>query len=141
MTLGAAPLQVEELTEEVCAGLLREHEVGRLAFSVAGQPEIFPVNYTMDGDVVVLRTAPGTKLRQVPNRRVAFEIDGIEATTGIAWSVVVKGLADDVTNRQDPFATGLRAVRVDTWAPGERLHHLVIYPEQVSGRRFRTRPL
>jgi uncharacterized protein len=138
MTATAASA-IEVLPEETCARLLRDHEVGRLAFVVGGQPEIFPVNYAMDGEVIVVRTAPGTKLRHLPHRRVAFEIDGLDGATGTAWSVVVKGLAEDATARIDPFAAHHRDAPVHTWAPGERNHSLVIYPATVSGRRFSTR--
>jgi len=131
-----AGTELEVLSEEACLQLLTENTLGRLAFAIAGQPEIFPVNYAMYGDVIVLQTAPGTKLRHVPHRRVAFEIDGLDQAAGRAWSVVVKGLAEDITTRIDPFSQARRAIAVDTWAPGERKHRLAIYPAHLSGRRF-----
>ncbi len=130
-----SPLEV--LSEETCLQLLAENTIGRLVFAIAGRPEIFPVNYAMYGEVVVLRTAPGAKLRHAPNRRVAFEIDGIDPVTGLAWSVVVKGIAEDITSRSDPFSIVRREIKVRTMAPGDRKHSLAIYPAEVSGRRFR----
>ena len=127
---------IELLSADVCLRLLRQASLGRLAFAIAGQPEIFPVNYSMDADVIMLRTAPGTKLRHAPHRRVAFEVDGIDVDAGVAWSVVVKGILKDITTRSDPFSIARRDVRVNTLAPGERKYRLAIYPAEISGRRF-----
>ena len=127
---------IELLSADVCLQLLQQGSLGRLAFAIAGQPEIFPVNYSMDADVIMLRTAPGTKLRHAPHRRVAFEVDGIDVDAGVAWSVVVKGILEDITTRSDPFSIARREVRVNTLAPGERKYRLAIYPAQISGRRF-----
>jgi len=127
---------IEFLSMDTCLRLLEQESLGRLAFAVGGQPEIFPVNYSMDGDVILLRTAPGTKLRHAPHRRVAFEIDGVDRLEGLAWSVVAKGLLEDITTRSDPFSIARREVRVHTLAPGERRFSLAIYPTQISGRRF-----
>jgi len=131
-----AGTELEVLSEETCLQLLGDNTLGRLAFAIAGQPEIFPVNYALYGDVIMLQTAPGTKLRHAPHRRVAFEIDGLDQAAGRAWSVVVKGLAEEITTRIDPFSQARRAIAVDTWAPGERRHRLAIYPAHISGRRF-----
>jgi nitroimidazol reductase NimA-like FMN-containing flavoprotein (pyridoxamine 5'-phosphate oxidase superfamily) len=133
-TTGAGAIEI--LPADVCLRFLQQGSLGRLAFAIAGQPEIFPVNYSMDGDVIMLRTAPGTKLRHAPHRRVAFEIDGVDADAGVAWSVVVKGLLEDITTRSDPFSIARREVQVNTLAPGERRHSLAIYPAEISGRRF-----
>ena len=70
--------------------LLARRSVGRLAVSVSGQPDIFPVNFHADETSIVFRTAPGSKLLDVTiNMAVAFETDGYD--TDEAWSVVVKG--------------------------------------------------
>ncbi|HEX6349128.1 MAG TPA: pyridoxamine 5'-phosphate oxidase family protein [Candidatus Dormibacteraeota bacterium] len=132
---------VEFLTMDSCVRLLEQESLGRLAFAIGGQPEIFPVNYTMDGDVILLRTAPGTKLRHAPHRRVAFEVDGIDRVEGVAWSVVAKGLLEDISTRQDPFSIARREVRVYPLAPGERKYSLAIYPTEITGRRFPIGPI
>ena len=56
------------------------------------QPVIFPVNYVLDGDVVVFRSDPGTKLDGATLARVAFEIDHVDRDLKSGWSVVVQGL-------------------------------------------------
>jgi nucleotide-binding universal stress UspA family protein len=72
--------------------LLPSAGVGRLGVSVAGEPDIFRVNFAVDQETVVFRTAPGAKLANVAiGQVVAFEVDGYDAEAGEAWSVVVKG--------------------------------------------------
>ncbi len=61
---------VERLAPDECWDLLAQTNVGRLAVLVDGHPDIFPVNYVLDGDSIVFRTGAGTKdcyLRLTPN--------------------------------------------------------------------------
>ena len=55
-------MKVEPLSDDESRELLATHEVGRLAVVVGGYPEIFPVNYAVVRDRVVIRTDPGAKL-------------------------------------------------------------------------------
>ena len=90
---------VTVLEAHTCWMLLRSSEVGRLAVLVADHPDIFPINYVIDHGTIVFRTAEGTKLAAAvtcPN--VAFEADGYEPEAGEAWSVVVKGRAEEIKN-------------------------------------------
>lgn len=129
--------ELEVLSEQQCGELLARRSLGRIAFSLDGQQEIFPVNYAADGSVVVLRTAEGTKLHDAILQRVAFEVDGWDAATGVGWSVVVQGIAQEVTRGLDPFSAALRTLPVFPLAPGKRECWIAIYPSAVSGRRFR----
>ena len=131
--------ELEVLSEQQCLELLASHQLGRVAFSLGDQPEIFPVNYAADGAVVVFRTAPGTKLDNATAGRVAFEVDGWDPDLGVGWSVVLKGVAQEVTSGTDPFSSALRSRQVSPAAPGEREHWVAVYPSQISGRRFRGR--
>ena len=64
------------LSEDECWSLLARGSMGRLAVAVQGQPEIFPINYVIDGPRILFRTAPGSKLAELSvNPRVAFEVD------------------------------------------------------------------
>jgi Pyridoxamine 5'-phosphate oxidase len=83
--------------------LLRSQEAGRLAVSIGGRPDIFPINYVVDHGAVVVRAAEGTKLAgAIKGEAVAFEVDGYLPESGEAWSVVVKGHAS--TNCSTPPA-------------------------------------
>jgi nitroimidazol reductase NimA-like FMN-containing flavoprotein (pyridoxamine 5'-phosphate oxidase superfamily) len=130
---------VEVLSPDECDLLLRSRNLGRIAFDVEGQPEVFPINYAMEGQIVVFRTALGTKLDFVPKARLAFEVDDWDPKLGIGWSVVVKGLAEEVTRNLGRTADHIRIAPVHPVAPGERWHWLAIQPLEVSGRRFQVR--
>jgi uncharacterized protein len=127
---------IEVLSEQQCRELLAAHDLGRIAFSIGDQPEVFPVNYAADGTVVVFRTADGDKLRQAVLRRVAFEVDGWDPDNTVGWSVVLKGVAQEVTTGIDPFSATLRERRVLPLAPGMRENWIAVYPSEISGRRF-----
>lgn len=81
---------VTRLSEAEAWELLRSSPVGRLATVINRQPDVFPVNFVVEGTSVIFRTAEGSKLLQVTvNERVAFQADGWVTDTG--WSVVAKG--------------------------------------------------
>lgn len=129
--------QMEVLSELQCVELLASADLGRIGLDIGGQPEIFPINYATDGKVVVFRTARGTRLDQATVGRIAFEVDGWDARTGVGWSVLLKGVAQEVTKGKDPFASTLRERPVHPLAPGERELWIAVYPAEISGRRFR----
>ena len=84
--------EVHNLEHHECWELLRTVSVGRLAVLVDGHPDIFPINYTVDGGTLVFRTGQGTKLSAASGEApVAVEADGVDAVSGLAWSVVLKG--------------------------------------------------
>ncbi len=128
---------LEILSEEQCRELLASRDLGRIAFPLGEDTEMFPVNYSTDGTIVVFRTGTGTKLAQATATRVAFEVDEWDAAKKVGWSVVLKGVALEVTRAGDPFATALRARHVVPMAPGEHDYWIAIYPAMMSGRRFR----
>lgn len=132
------PTQI--LTENECLALLRSCTVGRIAFALGGGIEIFPVNYGMEGQIIVFRTSPGAKLDAVPNTAVAFEVDGWDAGSGGGWSVVAKGRAEEITTNSGRVAEHLRLVPVRPAAPGDKLHWLAIKPSEITGRRFHVPP-
>jgi len=127
---------LEVLSEHTCRELLASRDLGRIAFQDEKEIEIFPVNYATDGTIVVFRTGPGTKLVQSTETRVAFEVDEWNSATEVGWSVVLKGVAEEVTPGVDPFAAALRSRPVVPLAPGERDYWIAIYPATITGRRF-----
>jgi nitroimidazol reductase NimA-like FMN-containing flavoprotein (pyridoxamine 5'-phosphate oxidase superfamily) len=118
--------------------LLAAVAVGRVAVVVDGHPEIYPVNYALDGDSVVFRTAEGTPLNHASLTQVAFEVDEVDETTRTGWSVMVKGQADDIGGAVDATSERRRRLPLATWAPGERDRWFVIRPREVTGRRLRV---
>jgi len=135
----ASQHSVEHLGSGQCWGLLRQVSVGRLAVWVDDHPDIFPLNYTVDHGTLVFRTAEGTKLQAATGGTpVALEADGINADTGVAWSVVIKGQAAPVQNPQEVMDTV--GLLLFPWQAGKKEHFVRITPETVTGRRFKVVP-
>jgi hypothetical protein len=129
--------ELEDIPETECLELLGRNSLGRIAFVVDAQQEIFPVNYGLRAGAVVFRTARGTKLSFAPGAHVAFEIDEYDSQIGVGWSVIVHGIAYDVTDAADDFSSAVRGATVTPLAPGAKVHLLAIKPSAISGRRFR----
>jgi nitroimidazol reductase NimA-like FMN-containing flavoprotein (pyridoxamine 5'-phosphate oxidase superfamily) len=128
---------VVALSQEECWELLRTHDLGRLAIVVERRPRIFPVNYAAGEGAVVFRTEPGAKLQYGPGSKACFEIDDYDQGTSVAWSVMVVGALEDITDANDERSLGLRGLAIEPAAPGNRLHWLALIAEEVSGRSFR----
>ena len=122
---------IEILSYEECRSLLRGEQVGRLAVVIEGRPEIFPVNYGIDGDGILFRSNPGMKVTGALTGDVAFEVDHIDVEARSGWSVVVHGQAQDISHFEGP---GLRARSEDPW-PGPKGTLVRITPETTTGRR------
>jgi nitroimidazol reductase NimA-like FMN-containing flavoprotein (pyridoxamine 5'-phosphate oxidase superfamily) len=131
---------VDILDVEECWSLLGERGIGRLAVSVAGDIDIYPVNYVLDGRDIVFRTAEGTKLVEVVIAGlVAFETDRQDADTGHAWSVVIKGRAEMLERFDDIYHAESLGIRPWVSTPKDRF--VRITARSVSGRRFRGEPV
>ena len=102
---------------------------------VGNQPLVLPVNYTVDDGTIILRTGVGAKLANAPLTKVAFEVDEIDETSREGWSVVVQGVAQDITTGIDPSSDRLRSLAPQPWAGGEREHYIRVIPREISGRR------
>jgi hypothetical protein len=126
---------VTVLGEDECWRLLKTAEVGRLAVVLTGEPEIFPVNFVVDGRSVVFRTAEGTKLFAVTaSSRVAFESDGYDADSDEAWSVVVKGTAERLEHFSDIYAVD--ELPLFPWQSGQKQWFVRIGHTTLTGIRF-----
>ena len=126
----------ERLDEDECWALLEEDEVGRLAVSVNGRPDIFPVNYVVDERSVVLRTAPGLKLAAaVLGAGVAFEVDGLDHDRHRGWSVVVAGRAEEIEGIEPRLHAEDLPLRPWTGG-GDKPRFVRIVPDRVTGRRL-----
>lgn len=129
--------QVQILTEDECWDVLLSSSLGRLAVSVAGEPELFPVNFVAADRRLLLRTSEGTKLVELTvNNRVAFETDGVGREE--AWSVVVKGTASILDKQSDIDAAD--QLPLHPLIPTLKYIYVEITPLEMTGRRFRLGP-
>jgi nitroimidazol reductase NimA-like FMN-containing flavoprotein (pyridoxamine 5'-phosphate oxidase superfamily) len=143
------PGDTEVLATNQCWELLRESVVGRLAVTVSGSPDIFPVNPIVDHGTILFRTSAGTKFAATKGKDVAFEVDGYDADTAQAWSVVVKGRAHEILEVEET----LRALRLPLYpwepagSPGLSASSPRVSPvavrrrRRVHGRRGRPEPV
>ncbi len=128
---------LEIISVEECWRLLASSPVGRIGFTTGGQVQVLPVTYGLQDRSIVFRTGPGQKLgAAVMHQPVAFEIDAWSATDRNGWSVLVMGVAEEVT---DPARTELlEQSDIIPWAPAGHSDQWVrIMPEEVTGRRLR----
>ncbi|MDQ0870288.1 nitroimidazol reductase NimA-like FMN-containing flavoprotein (pyridoxamine 5'-phosphate oxidase superfamily) [Arthrobacter sp. V1I9] len=124
---------VLELNDEQSWHLLEGTRHGRLVVSVAGEHDIFPVNYVSSNRKLYLRTAPGNKLAQLTiNSAVLFEADGILSDE--AWSVVLRGKARVLSNSAELAA--VEELGLKSWVPTLKDFYVEIEPVSVSGRHF-----
>lgn len=126
---------IEVIGRAECLRLLGEDCIGRLAVVAGGEPMIFPVNYVLDGDAVVFRTAPGSKLRAGPRAPASFEIDAFDRERRCGWSVVATGQLEEVTTFDALTFERVLDLGVDPWADGDRSHWMRLVPGRVTGRR------
>lgn len=132
---------LEVMADAECVKQLRLHDLGRLAVvDRDGRPLIFPVNYFFDEGVVVFRTAPGTKLDVAPGAHACFEIDGLDREAGSGWSVMVKGIAHDITEPRSAPTGRMKLWPVNPAAPGSREHWVGIWANEITGRKFERSP-
>lgn len=124
---------VLELDDEQSWKLLEGTRHGRLVVSVAGEPDIFPVNYVTSNRKIYLRTAPGNKLAQLTiNSAVLLEADAILSDE--AWSVVVRGTARVLGTSAELAAA--EELDLKSWIPTLKDFYVEIEPTSVSGRHF-----
>ena len=130
---------LERISRDECVELLSTQEVGRLVVVEGERALVFPVNYAMDGDAVVFHTAAGIKLSSARHHRVTFEVDETDRVNRAGWSVVVQGVAQEITNFDTAeVVERLRELQVEPWAPGDKPHVVRIVPLQITGRRVRS---
>lgn len=131
---------LEELDRRQCVELLVRVPVGRVGVVIRALPAILPVNFVLVDSHIVFRTIPGTKLdAAIANAVVAFEVDSYAPDGTWGWSVLVQGMASEIT---DPAAlAALADIPLHPWAFHERVARRFVRIEMsfVSGRRFHRR--
>jgi nitroimidazol reductase NimA-like FMN-containing flavoprotein (pyridoxamine 5'-phosphate oxidase superfamily) len=140
---GPGPGLIATLTavpEVECWQLLASRELGRVGVLVDDRPEVLPVNYILDGETVLFRTAEGTVLNEAASRVVAFEVDHVDEATHEGWSVLMQGQAQDIGSAIDANSERMRRLSLVTWAPGARHRWFRIKPDKLTGRRLRVMP-
>lgn len=130
---------VKELSVHDCWKYLQSTSICRVALINGDVPEIFPVNYVPNYATILFRTGPGTKHDALKDGiPLALEADGFNRYGTIAWSVIIKGSPEFVTNPdeiQEAVDVGL-----SPWQPGSKDILVRVTPTHISGRRFVISP-
>jgi uncharacterized protein len=96
---------------------------------------LLPVNHAVDGQDVVFRTAPGSKLTAAEEQElVAFEADDYDLQTRSGWSILVTGRATVVYDEAE--VKRLNRLNLHPWATSvDHPFWVRIHPSSVTGRR------
>jgi len=132
-------VEMLDLDRPECLRLLAANGIGRVVVSVADwdTPVIRPVNYVFDqsSQSVLIRSALGSKLYALlRSAKAAFEIDGTDSGGRVGWSVIIKGVSEEITNPAE--LRRIEGLGLEPWAPGHKGHWIRIRSNTVSGRRI-----
>ena len=127
---------LEVLSRAESLALLPRSRVGRLGVSIGALPAILPVNYIVLGDSVLFRTSgDGELFGASVGEVVAFEVDGYDEAGLFGWSVLVRGVAIEMTDLAETELA--RKLWLEAWPLGERADRFVVVPTtEITGRRF-----
>lgn len=125
-----------ELSSAESLRLLSTRTVGRIAFQTDNGLRIFPVNYVVDGERIVFRTAAyGVIARSIRATEVAFQVDDLDDQLRSGWTVLAVGRCErleDVTE-----VAGFRdGDGPEPWVDGTRELYFTIRWKGLSGRRL-----
>ncbi len=130
---------LQVLDDDTCWRLIESAPVGRIAFVQDDKPVVLPINYAVHDRSVVFRTAAGSKFDAAILRHpVAFEVDDWSAEHRSGWSVLVDGVAMEVTD--EDMKQALDQLGLEPWADEvPRTNWVRIRTQAITGRMTRPR--
>ena len=103
----------------------------------ADGPEIYPVNIAVDGESVVFRTDPGSKLSAIAaDPRVSLEVDDLDLERCDGWSVVVAGRVRELVGAE---LVAAQRLPLEPWTIGDKARWFRLVPLRVTGRAIGLR--
>ncbi|GAA4119506.1 pyridoxamine 5'-phosphate oxidase family protein [Enteractinococcus coprophilus] len=133
---------ITQLTVEETLAFLSDKNFGRLAISLDGKPDIFPINFAVhvndvDDVVAYIRTSPGNKLfATATGGYLALETDRIEGNS--ATSAVIYGTGRQVEHRKELELVD--TLGLEAWVAVRKPDVIAIDIDHISGRRFTLGP-
>jgi hypothetical protein len=131
--------RIVDLTESEALDLLAAAPFGRVVFTLRALPMIRTVNHLVDDDEIVIRTRLGAPVTAAladlasEETVVAYQVDDIDASRRLGWSVVATGVARPVT---DPARLERLRQTLVPWVDREMNLVIAIRPEIVTGIRL-----
>lgn len=133
--MNKARTDLAELTRSESFELLSAKTIGRLIYTTDALPAVQPVRYVVDDETIVFRTSEAKSIVGTGDDAVvAFEVDELDADTGIGWVVTVVGSASilDRAEAERYCPRALRPLSSDEVAGG---HVVAVIAGIVTGRR------
>lgn len=124
--------QPAELDRSTCYQLLGSARTGRLALNDPEGPQVVPVDHSVVGEDVLIRSGEGRELGAThAGQAASFQVDGVDVAGGRGWSVLARGVLelvdeDEELDRADAPPEPL--------AGGDRPHLLRLRVRSVTGR-------
>ena len=139
-TLGGCEVEVDRnglqiLDRDECLHLLATARLGRVGITSGALPVILPVNFRLEDERIVFRTGRGTKLDAATRGAVvAFEVDTMDPLEHTGWSVMVTGVARQITDEDE--LERVHPDKIARWAPTGDGCVVSVSTEIVTGRRL-----
>lgn len=129
--------ELEDMSVQDCFDFLGRGTIGRLVYLDERGPIAVPVNYALAEQSIVFRVGGGAKQAAMGQGLSAFEVDHIDEDHRSGWSVIVRGVGEEI-----PIALVPETLHHMTegfplpWAFGIHNVWLKIIPETVTGKRL-----
>lgn len=108
-----------------CWALLKDTEVGRIAWNAPDGLTIVPVNFAVVDQTIVFHTSAASPLAALAEgAQVAFQADEIDRDSAIGWSVLAQG----TTSPAGPELASR------SWLAEDRIVGILVRPTRLSGR-------
>jgi len=127
------------LSAPECRGYLAQTGIGRVAVTVGALPAIFTVPFVLDGEHLLFRVAQRSPLRRaLAGSVVAFSADHFDESNEQGWSILVRGVGEEVGD--EALAVSLRSLPLRSYSDAPERDCFVRVPlTQVSGTRAHWR--
>ena len=123
------------LSEDECFRLLGRGGIGRVGLQSGSLPTILPVTYAVLDRDIVFPTTTGSKLDAAVHRTLmAFEVDHLDPLLPIGWSVVVVGVASEITHPGE--LEQVADLPLHSWVVSTHMRYVRIRSDVVTGRRL-----
>lgn len=133
----ASEEQEESIPPDRCWSLIDRVGVGRIAALDGDQPVVAVVPFAIEHGDIVVGAKAGLGLSGLFGREVALEVDELDTGAEAGWSVVVRGVAYDITDTVDRRSERLQEVDVSCWCMNGIDGRIAIRPRDVKGRWLR----
>jgi uncharacterized protein len=125
------------LSRAECLHLLSEVEIGRVGVAIGALPAIFPVNFRVwEDDLILFGADRDSRLARSTDRAViAFQADSYDHDRRTGWTVM--GIGRSTCTPRPDERSGLRGAAPDPWVNGHEPELLVqLRLSEVTGHRI-----